>query len=788
DDVFDVFKLDSRQFDEMKEKHFFKLRNGQYVVKPGIASSLSFLTKLLKAKQEEQQSLTDDGDQQERTNDFINNHPLLKSLVSWYQHNDNDNNKNDCKHSYHDSVKKFAAALYILGGKQAYQFVRLNLYGSLPSLTTLNAIIMNTHLKIDEGNFRFDLLEQHFDSPNTKFCFLSEDCTGVIRKVKYDTTTNSFVGFTTPLKNGIPIPQYYKTESFEELKFWFDTIEKAPLLNVHMVQPIPSSSDERRVPIPFLLGAYGVTSKFTANDVLHRWMFIFENSFEKEIRIIGFSTDADNKYMRAMRLASGFFASLPHFKFHDHLHLFKIQLPSQWSWFYLRPQQLLLFFQDPIHLVTKWRNRLLSTTADLCLGQDRITMEHLRDILNSDQYTKLDHGLTKSDLNPKDRQNYSSSVKLVSNDLLNLLADRTDAHGTLVYLQSLKMIITAYIEKSTTITERLESSWCLVFVCRLWWSWTKNLKVSKPSKTTTVKTNKKMNSNGKYFITKPAYLSVEINAHNLLYLVLLVQQKQLPKEALNIYLFNSQACESTFRNTRSLSGAFSTIVNFTVNDFLRRSQKLSMLNKMKCDQSNESLLFPVHHKHRQDTHLLSTLHLEDIDELDIEQIILNAYYRAINLIQHSKISALLKERGIFALESLSNYVYKQLNTNSRLFDYSTQTTNDDSDELELDEDEDDADDTTNSDAEDNEELLESIGETGDNIDEEVMTSIKSTFSGINIVDKVSPHLNNSYFKIKINEDWQYLHKESACWILTDTKAHSSSDRLSRVIETGQNDQ
>ncbi|CAF1654241.1 unnamed protein product, partial [Didymodactylos carnosus] len=143
---------------------------------------------------------------------------------------------------------------------------------------------------------------------------------------------------------------------------------------------------------------------------------------------------------------------------------------------------------------------------------------------------------------------------------------------------------------------------------------------------------------------------------------------------------------------------------------------------MKCDQSNESLLFPVHHNHRQDTHLLSALHLEDFDELDIEQIILNAYYRTINLIQPSKISTLLKECGIFALESLSNYVYKQLNTNSRLFDYSTQTTNDDSDELELDEDEDGAYDTTNSDAEDNEELLESIGETDDNIDEEVGTS------------------------------------------------------------------
>jgi len=79
----------------------------------------------------------------------------------------------------------------------------------------------------------------------------------------------------------------------------------------------------------------------------------------------------------------------------------------------------------------------------------------------------------------------------------------------------------------------------------------------------------------RFFITRPAYLSVELNAHNLLYLVLLVKQKHLPKQALNnIHLFNSQACESLFRDARSLTGTFSTKVNFSVKNFLRRSQKI----------------------------------------------------------------------------------------------------------------------------------------------------------------------------------------------------------------------
>ena len=118
----------------------------------------------------------------------------------------------------------------------------------------------------------------------------------------------------------------------------------------------------------------------------------------------------------------------------------------------------------------------------------------------------------------------------------------------------------------------LKSAWIIVFVCRLWLAWLKK-KIFKNQLSTPI--NKDI-----HFITRTAYLSVELNAHNLLYLTLLVQQKQLPKESLHIFLFNSQSCEGMFRNARSLSGAYSTIVNFTTHDFLRRATKLSLLNQI----------------------------------------------------------------------------------------------------------------------------------------------------------------------------------------------------------------
>ncbi|CAF4032409.1 unnamed protein product [Rotaria sp. Silwood1] len=310
-DVFDVFKYESPQLLDIQNKYFFKMQDGQYLVKTGIKNSLLYVLKLLRSKKEEQEPLLNNNQQEQIDNNFINNHPLLRSLILWYQSTDNIRDDNDHKHSflkifidniicniskssnhfrYHDLVKKFAICLYILGGKQTYEFIRMNLYGSLPSLFTLNDILNNSDTAMEEGEFTFDALQQQLHSLDTKFCFSAEDSTGIIRKIKYNAKTNSFVGFLSPLDNGIPIPKSFKTNSFEELKIWYDTIEKAPLLNVHMVQPIPSISDQNKIPTSFILSAYGVSNKFTANDVLGRWKFIFENCLKRKIRLIGIST------------------------------------------------------------------------------------------------------------------------------------------------------------------------------------------------------------------------------------------------------------------------------------------------------------------------------------------------------------------------------------------------------------------------------------------------------------------------------------------------------------------
>ena len=63
----------------------------------------------------------------------------------------------------------------------------------------------------------------------------------------------------------------------------------------------------------------------------------------------------------------------------------------------------------------------------------------------------------------------------------------------------------------------LKSAWRVVFLCRLWFAW---IRVKTFNETQTTQNNK-----SKYFITRPAYMSVELDTHNLLFLILFVKQR-----------------------------------------------------------------------------------------------------------------------------------------------------------------------------------------------------------------------------------------------------------------------
>ena len=251
------------------------------------------------------------------------------------------------------------------------------------------------------------------------------------------------------------------------------------------------------------------------------------------------------------------------------------------------------------------------------------------------------------------------------------------------------------------------------------------------------------------------------------------------REMLGIIFDNSPSpspsCRSTSRDTRSLSGTYSTIVNFNVSDFLRRAEKLPVLQRIKCygeTNTTDRLFFPIHHKHKQKDDLTTYQNINDIDQLNIEHVIFNAYEAAKELVENLKISRLLKEHNTRELNDLSRYIYNDLKSTSRMNDNSTFDSSSES--------ESDSENYSSSEV-DNSDSISRTSYDDDNEDE--LFTTKKEFSGIRLFDSINQGLKDSYFKIELNNVVKYMRKQTACWFLTEKNSHLPSDRLKKVMET-----
>ncbi|CAF3247872.1 unnamed protein product [Rotaria sp. Silwood2] len=601
DELIQILKFDVVELNSLKKALGFVSVDGNFHLRLGFRNLLERLLLLVKSKKNS--SVRNLQLAHDHVEDYI-----LKKLTELWNHSFSSSNevnvpivipwiknifenfkKSKNKFSYDDHIQQFALFLLILGGRNCYEFLRLNLPGALPHISNVESLMRNQETRIIECKFRFELLEEYSRSNNCNYVFSSEDSTSSICRIDYDAQINSFVGLSSPLIDGMPQSNFFRTDNFEQLKTWFENYNKSNFINLHILQSIVPSAP------PFILSTYGSNNKATATDVLKRWLYIYNQCLAQGVHVIGFSTDGDPRYLRAMRLCSRFFAELPNLnllKYNDNFH---IKIPEQWSWFFMKEQQLLLFMQDPTHVATKFRNRLLSEVASLKMGDYSIDVQHLMNLIASKN--KIEHNLIRCDVCPKDRQNFASCRRISSDIVLNLLNKNENCKGTFVYLSLLRSIITGLIEKSTTIEERLYHIWTVVFTCRFWWAWIQNLKVKNSSDDDNSDIIQKMKANS--FITKPTFWCIEINAHTLLYIILLVIKGKLPIDALNTYMFNSQGCENTFRIARSLSGPYSSNSNFTVKSFIKRCEKISIINSIKSYKGqvyDYSFKFPRHHK------------------------------------------------------------------------------------------------------------------------------------------------------------------------------------------------
>lgn len=187
-DVFSFFQVNSKDTFDLKQRACVIADDKNYVVRAGIISNMNQFIELLK-KFHDSRSININFSSQITTSNVIkqpgqctcdrmyinkeNQGFKSKSFTNIFISNLlNNMERSSNNYKFDPNVNKFASVLNILAGHNAYEFIRLNLPGALPSTTTLKNYNQSLSLPLRECEFRFDLLKNYLNTIDSNYVFV----------------------------------------------------------------------------------------------------------------------------------------------------------------------------------------------------------------------------------------------------------------------------------------------------------------------------------------------------------------------------------------------------------------------------------------------------------------------------------------------------------------------------------------------------------------------------------------------------------------------------------------
>lgn len=229
-----------------------------------------------------------------------------------------------------------------------------------------------------------------------------------------------------------------------------------------------------------------------------------------------------------------------------------------------------LFIQDPIHEALKLRNLLLKPSVIIPMGFKQVSVSHLKMLI--DTVTKDSHGLVLTDILPEDKQNFAAFEKIASDRVLASLEQNViGSEATIFYLKICKQMYSALTDLNMKPLDRIYLIYHSLYYVRGWRKWLQ-LCESKNMDGTSIKYS--LEKNG---ITANAFTCLEINAYALLCLIVKFRESSNPHLFLPS-LFQSQACERSFRQMRSMSTIYWTRINFSLLELLQIVRRIELQN------------------------------------------------------------------------------------------------------------------------------------------------------------------------------------------------------------------
>ncbi|KAK4884057.1 hypothetical protein RN001_000328 [Aquatica leii] len=277
------------------------------------------------------------------------------------------------------------------------------------------------------------------------------------------------------------------------------------------------------------------------------------------------------------------------------------------------------------------------------------------------------------------------------------------------------------------------------------------------------------------FISSNCYVCLEVNAHSLINIILIIRDNPLLSSDMFLsVLFSSQNCEHIFRTTRSMTSTYLMIINFSIKDIMKRLDRIRTNNNIMQDLK-EVIVFLREKKRGIKMTLNAILDLKEFSDAMINEAVdnaledvlkstrelgiivedLSACYTAIPLIKRPE-----DEEDVLDDRMIDTSNGNSIDAN-RLQNFTSSPIEETNDNDLID---------TNSDMRKD---LSDISSAGI-IDDLIMRSYD---------DKMADEIieEGPYVRVTVGNKSKVIKKSSLCWLLEETKNKISTDRLKRFL-------
>ena len=239
--------------------------------------------------------------------------------------------------------------------------------------------------------------------------------------------------------SGLPQIDAFQAVSFKAIEYMFQTASIAKYAYIYVVQPLKESTPS------FCLACLGTDNKFTAQVILQRWAYIYNELKKRGVKIISFAADGDSHLMRAMRITLHLLTLEPLLEMSISKALKCSEVPKLLCpWLCTKNIPLLCCVQDIVHLGVKLKACFLKPSIILPLGNYLATNAHFQMVVKL--YGKEKHGLRARDIDHRNKQNFDAVGQLIKAS--HLLDELPEAVGTKYYINVMKSVVDSYLDKS----------------------------------------------------------------------------------------------------------------------------------------------------------------------------------------------------------------------------------------------------------------------------------------------------------------------------------------------------